>query len=470
MAGIGFKLDRIAREDGLGGIANAAFHGAVISSGPWLMTAFAVFLLQGWTRSAMVPADHVIIQTSLIYAFGVSTVITAPLAMIATRMASDRFYLGERDAIPSILLAALVWATVASLIASDFLFGFAAGMRPDLFLLATAILTLFAQIWIAIPFLHATWRHRPIFLAYLSGIAIATFSLLLIRPTGPAAVLAFIAAGLLVTLALLIAAIREDFPNSPDYWPTSWIGKTPGVLALGAAGLANALAIWIDKWMLWWAPGSVQAVGALRVNPVNDQASFLGLLTMIPGLTLILVTTETRFDRVFADLMTHCMGTANRRRIEKARQKVARIIRLDLRLLIVEQAILASFCWVLAPEIIRLMDMNARGIFGFRLTAVGVVFHLVAIQMSIILSYYDLSGRIVAVWASFLLTSATGTLLLRDSGFAGFGFGYLIGAVTAASLAVALVSQATEKLTYLLFVGNNPAVVGNTGLWARFWP
>jgi polysaccharide biosynthesis protein PelG len=68
-------------------------------------------------------------------------------------------------------------------------------------------------------------------------------------------------------------------------------------LALGLAGLANAKAVWIDKWMLWWAPGSMAAVGALRVNPVNDQASFLGLLTMIPGLTLILVTTETRFHR-----------------------------------------------------------------------------------------------------------------------------------------------------------------------------
>ncbi|WP_375195412.1 exopolysaccharide Pel transporter PelG [Sphingobium sp.] len=465
MAGIGFKLDRIAREDGLGGIAHAAFHGAVISSGPWLITALAVFLLQSWTRSVMMPADHVVIQTSLIYAFGVSTVVTAPLAMIATRVASDRFYLGERDAIPSILMAALVWATLASLIAGDMLFGFAAGMRPDLFLLATAILTLFAQIWIASPFLHATWRHRPIFLAYVSGIAMAAVSLGVVQPTSPAAVLAAIAAGLVVTLVLLIAAIREDFPSMP-VWQMSWIGKTPGVMALGAAGLANALAIWIDKWLLWWAPGSVQAVGMLRVNPINDQASFLGLLTMIPGLTLILVTTETRFDRAFADFMLRCTGTANLRRIEKARRKIAGTIRLDLRLLMVQQAILASFCWVLAPEIVRLLDLNARGIFGFRLTVVGVVFHLVAIQMSIILSYYDLSGRIVAVWGSFLIASALGTLLFRDAGFASFGFGYLVGAVTAASLAVALVSQATGRLTYLLFVGNNPSVVGN----ARFWP
>ena len=188
MAGIGFRLDRIAREDGLGGIANAAFHGAVVSSGPWLMTALAVFLLQGWTRSTMV------------YAFCVSTVIAAPLAMIATRVASDRFYLGERDAIPSILLAALVWTTLLSLIVGSLLFGLAGGMRPDLFLLATAILTLFSQIWIVSPFLHATWRHRPIFLAYLCGIAAVALCLTLVRPTAPAAILASIAGRIFPTV------------------------------------------------------------------------------------------------------------------------------------------------------------------------------------------------------------------------------------------------------------------------------
>src|SRR3546814_19449435 len=90
-----------------------------------------------------------------------------------------------------------------------------------------------------------------------------TLCLVLFRPTAPAAVLASIAAGLTVTLALLIAAIRDDFPNSPD-WRTDWIGRTPGVLALGAAGLANALAIWIHKWLPWWPPGGGPAVGRGR--------------------------------------------------------------------------------------------------------------------------------------------------------------------------------------------------------------
>ena len=39
MAGIGFQLAKTAREGGVGGIVGAAAFGAVISAGPWLITA-----------------------------------------------------------------------------------------------------------------------------------------------------------------------------------------------------------------------------------------------------------------------------------------------------------------------------------------------------------------------------------------------------------------------------------------------
>jgi hypothetical protein len=81
------------------------------------------------------------------------------------------------------------------------------------------------------------------------------------------------------------------------------------------------------------------------------------------------------------------------------------------------------------------------------------------------LSYYDPFGRILAVWGVFLIVSASATFVYGGAGIAGFGFGYLTGAVAAASVAVALVVEATTQLTYLLFVGNNPAVVDQGRLW-----
>ena len=45
------------------------------------------------------------------------------------------------------------------------------------------------------------------------------------------------------------------------------------------------------------------------------------------------------------------------------------------------------------------------------------------------------------------------------AGFASFGWGYMVGALAAAAVSLTLLVHATTRLVYLLFVGNNPAVV-----------
>jgi len=85
------------------------------------------------------------------------------------------------------------------------------------------------------------------------------------------------------------------------------------------------------------------------------------------------------------------------------------------------------------------------------------------ISTTVVLAYYDLFGRILLTWTAFAIGSGVATLLQWDAGFAAFGWGYMAGAVVGASVGMALVAEATVNLTYLLFVGNNPSVVGHGG-------
>lgn len=463
MAGIGFQLERIGRAGGVGGIASAAVHGIVISSGPWLLTIVAVLLLQHWTNTHMM-ADGAVIQTIIVYAFCASVVISAPLSMVSVRLASDRLFASDGEAVPGILLVSLTLATAPALLAGSIVFGSIAGLPPRVTFLATAVLTLLTHIAIAGPFLTATRKHRPILMAYLGGVGLSALLIVLLGSTEISALLTTLCAGLAFTLLFLVSAIRHEF-SSPPSWPEHLGAKVRHLAHVGFAGLTYALAAWVDKWLLWWAPASAETVGGLRLNAINDQASFLGLLTIIPALTLILIVSETRLERTFANLMIRCTGTSKLDRIEDGRRDLARTIGYDLRLLVAVQTVLAATCWVLAPEIFRVVGLDARGIFAFRLTTVGVIFHSVAIYSTIVLSYYDLFGRIVAVWSLFIGVSVLATLASWDLGFASFGWGYLAGAVAAAALAIALLSEATIRLIYLLFVGNNPAVVGEVRYW-----
>lgn len=462
MAGIGFTLARVAREGGLGGIAGAAAYGAVVSAGPWLLTAVAVAALQAWAEGALPPTDTGVVQAVLVYAFSLSALAAAPVGIVATRLVADRLFVEDPAAVPGIMAAALAIGGALALAIGTATFALAGKLPGVQALLATAILCWLAQLWIVSPLLTAMRRFRTLPLGYGAGIAVAVLTLWAAPPSATG-VLAAVALGTATTVAALAVAVRREFraAGSP-----SLAALVPAATArVAAAGIAGTVAIWIDKWILWWGPQSADVLGGLRLNPINDIGSFLGLLTMVPGLVLLLVVAETRFDRAFASMVARCTGTATLARIEEARADLLHILGDTLRILLIVQALAAAVAWVFAAPMLDSLGVDIRAVFAFRHTALGAVFHLLAIACSVVLSYYDLFGRICVTWAGFALASLLATLMQWDQGFAAFGWGYLAGAIMGAALGIALVAEASVNLTYLLFVGNNPSVVGSGGRW-----
>ena len=462
MAGIGFQLAKVAREGGVGGVAGAAAFGALISAGPWIVTAIAMGLLDHWAARNLGATGGRIVQTVLVYAFSLSALAAGPIGIVATRMVADRIFARDAAGVSGIMLVALAAGGVLALATGALVFGVFGQLPLVQAGLATLILTWLTQIWIAAPLLTALRRYRAVPLAYLLGIAVAAVLLSLVPMPDVSTVLAIVAGGIGLTLAAIAVVIRRHFAQAPQLPAANSIAPQLALM-VAAAGVAAVAAIWIDKWLLWLGPESVSAIGVLRLNPINDEGSFLGLLTMVPGLTLLLIVTETRFDRAFGDMIARCTGTSTLQRIEEARVDLFWTMIDGLRLLILVQLLVAALAWVLAVPLFDLIGADARAIFAFRQTSVGTIFHLVTIATTVVLAYYDLFGRILLTWASFAVGSAVATLLQWDAGFAAFGWGYMAGAVIGASVGLAMVSQATVNLTYLLFVGNNPSVVGHGG-------
>ncbi|MCU6454549.1 exopolysaccharide Pel transporter PelG [Sphingomonas sp. A2-49] len=455
-------MARTARDGGVGGIAGAAAFGAVISAGPWMITAVAMGLLNRWTALHLHAGGGGTVQTVLIYAFSLSALAAGPISILATRMAADRIFARDAAGVTGIVLVALAAGGALALALGALVFGWLAALPAVEATLATLTLAWLTQIWIAAPLLTALRRYRAVPVAYLAGVAAASVVLALLPAPGVAGVLAVIAGGVGLTLAAILRVIVRQFAAAPVLPARDAIAARMATI-VACAGIAAVAAVWVDKWLLWWGPESVPAIGLLRLNPINDQGSFLGLLTMVPGLTLILIVAETRFDRAFGDLIARCTGTSTLDRIEEARREVLRTVLDALRLLVLVQALVAALAWVLAVPMFDLIGADARAIFAFRQTSLGAVFHIVAIATTVVLAYYDLFGRILLTWTFFAIGSAVATVLQWDAGFAAFGWGYMAGAVVGASVGLALAGEATVNLTYLLFVGNNPSVVGHGG-------
>ncbi|MCE7796311.1 exopolysaccharide Pel transporter PelG [Sphingobium sufflavum] len=460
MAGIGFQLAKMAGKGGFGGIVGAAAYGAMVSAGPWLVTVVATLALARWMPGRVAAADIGAVQTVLIYGFSLSALSAAPGSLLTVRLVSDRLYAGQEERVPGLVIAALLAGGVLAFALGAVMFGFLAGLSFRDALLATLLLTWLTQIWIVSPLLTAIHHYRLVTLSYVAGAGTAA----LLIGHALTSILIALAAGAVTTLILLLFALRHHFRAAP-HLDAADRPEPKQALLLVLAGCAAAGAMWVDKIMLWQGPGSVATLGALRLNPVNDYGSFLGILTIIPGLTLILIATETRFDRAFGDLLARCTGTSTMERIEQARREILAVILRDFRLLLVVQSLFAALSWVFAVPLFDALGGDTAGIFAFRHTAAGVLFHLIAIQMTVILSYYDLFGRILLVWGSFVIASIAAVWLQWDLGVAAFGRGYMTGALAAAAVGFATVLHSTSQLTYLLFIGNNPAIIGARGRW-----
>lgn len=466
MAGIGFRLIRMASQDGAGGIIAAAVHGAAISAGPWLCMSAAILGLQLALVDRIAEAEMQAVQAVLAHAFSLSALVAAPVMGVATRMVADALFANRPARIPAILLAALATGIGAAAIVAVPLFAVAADLSPTATLLAMACLCLLTLIWIATLFLTAVRDHRRVLRGYAAGV-LAAAPIVWATPAGASATLPLLAVtvGAIVVASSLLFAIRASFPE-PAAWPEDW---WPGFLRhrqVALAGLCATAAIWVDKWIIWHGPGSIAATGLLRSNPLFDGASFLGLLSLVAGLTLLLVVVETRFDRSFGRLMAACTGHAVLGRLDTLRADVATVLVEGGRVLVAGQGALALLLWLTAPFLLAAVGLDPRGIIGFRFVVVGALFHLLLLYATIILSYYDLNGRALAASAAFLVVSASASWLSLDDGYARFGWGYLAGALFGAVVALAAAGLATRDLLYLLFVRNNPAIRGEDRAWA----
>lgn len=462
MAGIGFKLIGMARSGGLAGLTRAAGYGVMVSAGPWLCTIFGTLILQAWATHSLVPGEDHLVQTVLVYAFTLSGLAAAPFSLLAVRLVADCLYADDLTGIPALLLSALAGGTSLSLVSGCIVFGMISSIDIVSACLGTLLVVLLTQIWLLSPLLTAVDQHRAILLAYALGAVVSAGTL---SPTLPGILFALVL-GTGVSLGCLALVFRRHFsaplklssPRFPDF-------RTITLMVI--AGLISTTAIWTDKFAVWIFAKDSISIGGLPINPINDQSCFLGLLGLVPGMTLIVLVSETRFDTNFQRLLSACTGSARYDEIEKQRTLLFRLILSELRLLVFLHSLICFGLWVFAVPIFDFVGANTLGIFAFRHTVVGGLFHLIILLMCVFLAYFDLFGCILLVWSSFLTVSFLTSMSDISSGVAGYGTGYMYGAIVGATVAVTLVINATRSLPYLLFVGNNPSIVGSTS--HRMW-
>ncbi len=467
MAGIGFQLRRLVRQDTISSMIAAAGHAAVIAAGPWL---FTIVALASISFVADQIAGRVVLsnfRAIVIYGFATSLVMAAPITIVATRLVGDALWLKRPQDVRGLLLASYAAvlpvvlagvAVVALLLKLD---------APTALALAGAAM-LVSLIWVALAFCGAVRDYRGVTLSFLAGLLIALGATLLgailgLEATGLA--WAF-TGGLTATLFGLTGRVFATFPHAPGPLSHGLARVREGARRyhrLMTGSLLGAAGVWGDKVVFWLSAEGSRLDNGLLHAPAYDSTMFIASLVIVPALSSLVMSLETgffdRYQQYFATIANH--GTLAQ--IENTRQRLARYTLEHLALITVSLAGLAAIVILTSPIIIDALGLQFRQIAILRYGALGAVFHFVFIAATSILLFFDRRRRFLFLQTLFFVLNVGLAAVSIRLGEDFYGAGYFAACLISGAVAYVMAERTFERLNFLTFLGNNPSIVGSGG-------
>lgn len=464
MAGIGFALKKLSSQDNLASQSLAGGHAILISSGPWIVIMGGLALLHVMGKPLLDPQDLKIFSILVIYSFALSLVITSPISLEATLRVSRIMFQRQFQQVQGVYLAALFITTVLSLVGGLIVFFGMIHLPLALGIAATVCVVQVSHLWLAMAFVAAIKQYAAVTSAFALGLScsIVFGTSAAALGHGPGGMLLGFSIGLCVAFCILNFLILKTFPGTiTPLWqlPAKLIKIRPTSATFVAAGLCSALAVWVDKIVVWQSSEATAVSEGLLYAVRYDSPMFMAYLSIVPVMSILVVWLETTFFdnyRHYRDIV-HSGGTL--RQIDEQRSALAQdTVDTVFSAFLVQLTISAALA-VAAPFLANMLGLPSDSVSVLRLALIGAAFHFLFQASCGVILFVQYGKAYLWLQVLFLVLNAGGTaIMLRNADY--LGMGYVLAAMVSGTLAYAAMRRTLSTLNRLTFVVNNPAVSG----------
>lgn len=456
MAGIGFALKRLTSKDDLMGIARAYFHATFASAGPWLFTVLSLGAITILYTNYFTVNQLIDFRIVVVYNFGFSLVLSAPIHMVVTRYLADSIHNKNVTHVPTAMIRSMGMLYCILVPLAFFYYGVWTNMDLGMRLSAIANLFLISPVWLLGVYMMALKDYKSVSWAFGIGMTLAIiFSYLLKFKYGAAGMLNGFDIGISWIVFSLAGKIFAEYPykliKNTDlhlYFMKYW--------ELAVGGVFYNAAIWADKWLMWmYAPEAVRLPSKMTYFPNYDSAMFLAYLTIVPAMAIFLFSIETsffsRYQRFYYDILEHKPYAT----IRQNHRKIIETLFASSRNFFAIQGVITVVSVLCAAKLFKIFDINYLQIGIFRIGTLGAFFHVLMLFELIILSYFDC--RKVAMWIQgvYLALNSVFTLITIHMGFPYYGYGYFLSSLVTFVITTAILFAHLRKLPYHAFITSN---------------
>jgi len=458
MAGIGFVVRKLVKKDNLTGLFSGYLFSTIITAGPWLFTILALGSITLFGQNFSTLAEINDFRLCIIYNFSCSLVFSGPLTIIVTRFIADKIFVKDVHEVPGVLIGALALSFFLQLPLVAWFYYFYIDLPLEIKFAAFSNYFLINGIWMATVFMTALKDYNSISMTFAIGMLIGIASAFFLGK-------AFAQTGLFwgfnigigTILFSLIARVLAEYP----YQSTGYFGFLKGFKKyweLALCGLFYNLAIWADKWIMWFSPERQALANGFISYPNYDSAMFLAYLTIIPSMAIFFVNIETTFFEKYVHFFQEIQGHATYDQIRENQNGIIQNLFNSFRGLFLFQSVISLAAIFLAPAFIVWLKINFLMMGIFRLGVLGAFFHIMSMFIFIILYYFDF--RRVAMWLNFLLLASNVifTYVTLELGFPFYGYGYFLSSIVTFTISYGVTYYYLKTLTYRTFISNNSAI------------
>jgi uncharacterized membrane protein len=454
MAGIGFELRKLTRQDSLLGTVQAYAYAGLVGSGPWILSIVSIILIGTLSlRSTSLGPFITQFEVSVTYLIATSLLWTGFLQLAFTRFAADRLFAKEVEEILPNFVGALFLTTVSSgIIAWPVLLLLFQAESVGCRLWLGIGFVVVSDIWIATTLLSGTKQYKSIVALFALGYGIAIAGATELQRFGLEGLLAAFVIGQIVLLGGLMAVIVLNYP-SRRFLAFAFLKRGAIYPSLVLVGFLYNLGVWLDKFIFWAYPPTSQAVlGPLRASVIYDIPVFLGYLSIVPGMAAFLLNMETRFAECHQRFFDAVRGGGSLSMIETARDELVLAARGGLWRLVEVQTIAGLLMAASGPAILQYMGASDlyQPLLTVNLTSAGLQLLLLAI-LNI---FFYLDQRRVVLWltAGFVVLNGMLTGVTLVLGPTTYGYGFAIALAVVVIVGLSVLSRKLNSLEYETFM------------------
>ena len=323
-------------------------------------------------------------------------------------------------------------------------------------MVATSCSAIVGLVWAGLAFCGAVRDYQGITLGFLIGLGIAVMAASGAALSGASPIVMVWAfdAGLCVTVSCLVSRILTTFPNSISDIAAplrDLIGGMKELWRLGLGALIGAIAIWIDKWVIWLGPiGERHEIGLVHA-PLYDSAMFAAYLSIIPALALFVTHVETSFFDSYREYYDAIRSHGSLRSIEQKAASLDQTTVKSLMNIVVVQATVCAIFAIGAPSIVEASGLHFQQVGILRLGAIGALFQFIFVATTSLLLFFERHMQFLLLQVLYLVLQAALAQLSVELGTTYYGLGYLVASVVAGWLAIGVLTHTLRNLTFLTF-------------------